>query len=172
MTVASNGEPVVTVPPATNSARRRASGRLSAAIAAPLVLAVGGALLGYWLAQPSRSVDAYCKTFFARGAEFRGVYQDPANQNFGWGQVSAVLSAPQRLSDLFAALDQVAPDEIEPEVASLRDGFAKVSDSMVANGTGGLVGMATALAQGVAMQPAWDRVNSWTTDKCGPPPSS
>jgi hypothetical protein len=90
--------------------------------------------------------------------------------------MGTLFSAPRDLASFFDKLDKVAPDDIEPDVAQLRDGFQKQADSlgdqaagMFSNPLGTALG---SLASGMSLSGASSRVDAYTLKNCGPPPTN
>jgi hypothetical protein len=141
--------------------RRRISWRLA--------LAVIGVLALTGCASSGRSVKAYCKTFYQQGSAIRAEYsqkqQDPLTS------LASLVAAPQELSTFFARLDKVAPDDIEPDIAVLQRSFQQSSDGLGAAALSPLGGMVSGLVNGLSSSASYTRVDQWTSQNCGPPPS-
>ncbi|MDN5857584.1 MAG: hypothetical protein L0H84_03085 [Pseudonocardia sp.] len=128
-----------------------------------------------------RSVESYCTVFYGEGQELRQRYIDAgdrAEQN-PLGTIGTLLAAPRDLAVFFGKLAEVAPEEIEPDVVTVRDAFQEQADHLgddarsIADGPLGALGsLAGGLATGLAAGPAIQRVDSWTTQHCGPPPAN
>jgi hypothetical protein len=127
----------------------------------------------------TRGVDAYCETFYGEGQTFRqrfidasaDVEQDP------FGSLGLLLAAPHDLAVFFGKLADVAPDDVRDDVETVRDTFQGQADrqpgnagDMLGDPLGGLGALAGELVAGMAAGPAMQRVDTWTTENCGPPP--
>jgi hypothetical protein len=116
-----------------------------------------------------RSVEAYCKTFYGYGKEIRdrgmaaNRSQDPVRM------LQTLASTPRDLYALFDRLQKVAPDEIEPDVATLRDAFKRQADSLGSDAGHPFAGLFQGLMMGLATAPAEQRVDDWTKRNCGDP---
>jgi hypothetical protein len=122
-----------------------------------------------------RSVEAYCETFYGEGQELRQQWIDAGNTQDPLAAIGSIFSAPRDLAAFFAELEEVAPEDIQPDVAQVRDAFQEQADSMgetaagmVENPLGTALG---SLATGLSMSGAMQRVDSYTLENCGPPPA-
>ncbi|MGY1728095.1 hypothetical protein ACI79J_14090 [Geodermatophilus sp. SYSU D01062] len=123
-----------------------------------------------------RSVEAYCDVFYGEGQELRDAWTQAGNTDDPLAGMAAMFSAPRDLATFFGRLAEVAPDEIEPDVAALHDAFQEQADSLgsqagelMDNPLGALAG---AFAAGLSTSGAEQRVNQYTLDNCGPPPTN
>lgn len=127
----------------------------------------------------TRSVESYCTTFYGEGQVFRQRFLGLDAQRDPLGSLGQLLAAPRDLAVFFGKLADVAPDDIRPDVETARDAFQSQADGMgdkagqIASGPAGLLGsLAGDLTTGLATAPAMQRIDTWTTSNCGPPPSS
>jgi hypothetical protein len=86
-------------------------------------------------------------------------------------QLATLIAAPQELATFFARLDKVAPDDIEPDVAVLQNAFQQESNNLGATALNPLNGLVQGLATGLGSSASYTRVDTWTTQHCGKPPS-
>src|SRR6266545_4079134 len=121
---------------------------------------------------PRRSVAAYCKTFYGEGSKIRAQSEDAVRSNNSIEQMATVFEAPSQLYQFFKKLDDVAPEDIQPDVETLRDAFKQQADSIGGDAGDPIGGMVGGLARGLASAGATQRVDKWTLDNCGPPPSN
>lgn len=126
-----------------------------------------------------RSVEAYCTTFYGEGQELRQQWLDSNASGDPLAGMAQLFSAPRDLAVFFDELSGVAPEDIRPDVETVRDTFQSQADSLgdkagdIASGPMGLFGaLAGDLATGFAAAPAMQRVDTWTSQNCGPPPTS
>ncbi|MDN5929753.1 MAG: hypothetical protein L0I24_01565 [Pseudonocardia sp.] len=126
-----------------------------------------------------RSVEAYCSTFYGDGQELRQRWLDTNASRDPLAGMAQLFSAPRDLAVFFDELSAVAPDDIRPDVETVRDTFQSQADSLgdkagdIASGPMGLFGaLAGDLATGFATAPAMQRIDTWTSANCGPPPAS
>lgn len=126
-----------------------------------------------------RSVDAYCDTFYGVGQEFRQRLIDTQAEGDPVGTLVQLLAVPRDLAVFFGKLADVAPDEIRSDVETVRDLYQAQADGLgddAADLFGGpasaLGGIAGDLMSALAVAPALQRIDSWTTQQCGPPPTS
>jgi hypothetical protein len=118
-----------------------------------------------------RSVDAYCATFYGEGSELHNQWAassggDPLTQ------VVTLVAVPGDMAVFFDKLDKVAPDDIEPDVAAVRDSLKRQLDSL--GSVSASDPLSTVLQQfmiGMSSNGSWQRVNDYTASNCEPPPS-
>lgn len=113
----------------------------------------------------TRSVSAYCKTFFEYGKQLRAEYQGAQNSDL-LTQAAKAIEAPQELATFFSRLDKVAPSDIEPDIAVIRNAFQKESDNLGPAAANPLAGLITNLLTGLTSTGSWQRVNDWTDEHC------
>jgi hypothetical protein len=122
-----------------------------------------------------RSVEAYCATFYGEGSQLRQQWIDAGNTDDPFGAIGTIFSAPGDLASFFEELEEVAPDEIQPDVEQLRDGFQEQADSMGDTAAGMFDNpFGTALGSfvsGLALSGPAERVDAYTLENCGPPPT-
>ncbi|TFV88575.1 hypothetical protein [Blastococcus sp. CT_GayMR16] len=133
-------------------------------------------LLSLLAACGGRSVEAYCETFYGEGQELRQQWIDAGNTEDPFAAMGTIFSAPRDLAAFFDRLEKVAPDDIQPDVAQLRDAFQQQADSMgdtaagmFSNPLGTALG---SLAAGMSTSGASQRVDAYTLENCGPPPTN
>lgn len=117
-----------------------------------------------------RSVDAYCSTFYGEGTRLHDQWAAGAEGDVLTQSVT-LLAASGDMVVFFDKLDKVAPQDIEPDVAAVRDSLKRQLDSL------GSVDvrdpLSTAFQQlliGASSSGSWQRVDDYTTSNCGPPP--
>ena len=126
----------------------------------------------------ARNVDAYCDTFSARGEEFRQRYLAIDAEADPLAAFAQLAATPRDLATLFSDLADVAPDEIRADVETLRDHFDQQADglgddagALLSGPLGALGPVSGDLLAGLSVAPALQRVDSWTGEHCGAPPS-
>jgi hypothetical protein len=154
--------------------RWRAGWRRVGGACAALVALAGLGLVLSACGGANRSVDAYCRTFYATANQIVAQYTkvDKAIPSNPFAALGSLLNSPNVLAQFFTRLEQVAPTTIEPSVATLQRSFAKestiegqaLSDPLAALGEGFLNGLSS---MGASTQ-----VTHWTTSHCGPPPGT
>lgn len=143
-----------------NRTHRRAAGVVAAAV----VLA--------GCSGEERSVEAYCSTFYGEGSELRDQWTEAGGSDL-LGQAVTLLQAPQDLATFFDKLEKVAPDDIQPDVAAVRDSLKDQIDAMTSIDPGSPWKAALqSMLIGVSSGGSWQRVDEWTLENCGPPPGS
>jgi hypothetical protein len=121
----------------------------------------------------SRSVDNFCTTFYAEGMKFRQSMFDAQRSADPFEQFGSLLGAPDEIARMFEKLETVSPDEIEPDVAAMRDAYRKVVDQ---TGKGSLDpmslmgGLANGIMIGLSVSKHEQRFSEYTLRNCGPPP--
>lgn len=141
--------------------------------------AVAAFLLAATVVLPSacgsgRSVEAFCSTYKERKANYLDKYNADARSIDSQSDpllsmMAAVSMTAQSMGDLesmFDALDKVAPDSIEPDVAIIRDQWKQSIDSVgdgASNPWGAALGQ---LVSGLAHQGSWTRVGNYVQANC------
>lgn len=124
----------------------------------------------------TRSVANYCSTFYGEGEKFRQSAYDAQESGDDLAVVSSLLGAPAQLASFFEKLEAVSPDEIQPDVAQMRDVYKKISDQVGEGATTDVYAILGQLAGGIVLglsvRAAEQRINEYTLANCGPPPSS
>jgi hypothetical protein len=153
------------------SVDRRSLGLISRA-ALPLALCFTMTLLPGCGTQ--RSVAAFCDVYVKQKqtylAKYNAVQDDISKEQDALTAalkgLSGSMAAMGDAARIFDALDKVAPDDVEPDVAALRDYFQKMVDSAggsVKDPAGTLLGN---LVGGLAVQGSWDRVGKYVQKNC------
>jgi hypothetical protein len=125
-------------------------------------LTVGGVGI-HAAAGPHRSTKSFCQVYSTEKAKF--IHE--TNGNDLASGLSAVIGMPQ----MFDRLDKVAPDEIEPDVANIRDALKKSEDA-----AGGALGnplgaLGQSLVAGIEAGPSWERVANFVDQNCPKTPA-
>lgn len=132
--------------------------------------AVAGGVAAYHHLRQSGSVAAYCKVFYGDGQQLRSEYQVNSGQPLQ--ELADMLSAPAQLVSFFGKLDAVAPPSIEPDVGQLQQALQQESSGEGGDLSDPLAGLASGLVDGLASEPAYSVVNSWTEQSYAPAPAS
>lgn len=122
-----------------------------------------------------RSPEAFCSTYREQKQAFLDKYEtaerDLAKNDDAaaalFGGIAMTVEMFGDIVSIFEALDKAAPDEIEPDVAVLRDFFQKQIDDapeVVQNPAGAMLG---GLVSGLAAQGSWKRVGAYVATTCG-----
>ena len=125
-------------------------------------------------AEDDRSVKAYCTYFYKQGTTFRNRYIT-ADQNMNSDPVGSfvtLLGAQADMAQFFDGLAKHAPDEIQGDVQQVAHSLQKSSDDASGVFTNPLGTLAGNLVTGLQSAPAFQRVDDYTTSKCGPPPGT
>lgn len=124
-----------------------------------------------------RSPQAFCKVYWQQKHDYLARYGAAAAQTEAAGKKHPMLGVFSGLVTTFAAigdieiifdkLDRVAPDDIEPDVAKIRDSLKSQTDS--AGGAykdpiGTVVG---GLVSGLTTVGSWQRVSEYVVQQCG-----
>jgi hypothetical protein len=134
-------------------------------------LATVGAPLSLCSCGSGRSVAAYCETFYRQGTALRDQWAGSSNRD-PLDALLTLFEAPQQLELFFARLDSVAPGSIEPDVAAVQQAFKQEVSSLGSAATNPLGGILGGLVSGIANAPAFQAVDNWTSQNCGPPPGT
>jgi hypothetical protein len=138
----------------------RLSSQGKVAVTVIVVAAIGGTAFGaHAVVTPQRSTANFCKVYSQEKAKY---IRDTSSDNVGVG-LMAVMAVPQ----LFDKLDKVAPDEIESDVANIRDSLKKSMDAG-ASGTpdNPFAGLGGALVAGLQSAQSWQNVSNFVDQRC------
>lgn len=143
-------------------------------IALPLIAALAFTMSG---CGTERSPKAFCAVYWQQKHEYLAKYnhaaattQEVAKKNPLLGAFAGVATSLQAIGDveiIFDKLDKVAPDDIEPDVAAIRDSLQKQTDSAgdaVHNPLGTLV---NGLVSSLTTMGSWQRVSDYVVTECG-----
>lgn len=118
-----------------------------------------------------RSDENYCKTFRTAGERLHRQWASQSQQaqsnNDPLSAIGGLLAAPRDLADFFDKLEKVAPDEIEPDVARLRDGWATMADRLGDAATNPAEFLVAQLMLGASTKNSETRIDRWTAVHCG-----
>lgn len=120
-----------------------------------------------------RSVSAYCDYFFDQGAELRERYVG-LRADFDTDPLTAMaqaLAGPTELGMFLAELAKRAPDDIAPDVEIMAETMGGATDRAASGAGEPVSAMGGGLLSALASAPAVDRVDRYTREHCGPPPS-
>jgi hypothetical protein len=109
-----------------------------------------------------RSASAMCDTYVSEAVKFRAQLQGPV----GLASFLSLLSAPNDLALVFEKMDRVAPPDIEPDVATIRDAFKAEANGAGAAALNPVGALVSGLAQGAATSGSFTRVDSWLSAHC------
>lgn len=115
-------------------------------------------------AEYSKQKSQYLQTYSSKSAALNN--SDPLTQAIGGAAMTV-----QALGDIvvmFDALDKVAPDDIEPDVAAIHDSLQKQLDSMGDNAQHPVGGLLSGLSAALATQGSWQRVGDYVKTNCDP----
>lgn len=121
---------------------------------------------------PSRSVEAFCTTYHDEKQAFIERYSGTTNipQDASIGQAFSAMSAGlSSLGDtviIFDKLDKVAPEDIEPDVAAVRDSMKKTIDQAGGMATDPLGSFLGGFLTAMTSQGSWQRVSDYVSVKC------
>jgi hypothetical protein len=157
--------------------RRRGPGSTSWAVGLLLVsLAVSLSACG-----SERSVDAFCRVYGEQKSAFIKKYHDRAalardlNESTSFDRdplagffvsFESLFEAMGDAKMVFVKLDAVAPDEIEPDVAAIRDSISGSIDSSKEAASNPLSAMVGGLVGGLTSAGSWNRVGSYVEANC------
>jgi hypothetical protein len=148
------------------SGRKRTPGvRCTAALCSLAIVAVA--------CKPGRSVNAFCATFRTEATRLHDKYQaavDKAGSSDPIGGfIGALGSALQSQGDLtvmFQRLDDVAPEDIEPDVAAMRDAFRTQAEATRNVGTDPLGALGAGLITGLQSYGSQQQVDAYLRSHC------
>jgi cell wall assembly regulator SMI1 len=122
------------------------------------IVVISGSAIAVNTAIPHRSTANFCKVYSQEKAKY---IHATNSDNIGAG-LGAVLSIPE----LFDELDKVAPDEIEPDVANIRDSLKRARDAAGSSADNPLAGLGSSLVAGLASAQSWQNVSSFVDQNC------
>jgi hypothetical protein len=120
----------------------------------------------------TRSVRAFCTTYQEQKHEYLATYASgPSSGGDSIGSLmSSIGNSLAAVGDwvvIFDKLDRVAPPDIEPDVAHIRDSLKEqqqAAEKAVDNPLGAL---ASGLASGLMASGSWNRVSAYVDSNCG-----
>jgi hypothetical protein len=121
----------------------------------------------------TRSVAAFCQTFQSEATRFHAKYQAQARASSQTDPLSGLLTATGSLVQaqgdlavLFDRLEQVAPGEIEPDVAAVRDAFRQQAEALRQAGGDPIGALSAGLVGGLQASGSVDRVQTYLQRHC------
>ncbi|MBX6388683.1 MAG: hypothetical protein IRZ08_06735 [Frankia sp.] len=114
-------------------------------------------------------MEKYCDTFWSQVESFQS-QMEGAQDADALTQVAAVVAAPQELATMFGRLAKVAPEEIEPDVAVIRDAFQEQADNMGDTFSDPFGTLLSGLLSSAQIEGSWQRVDDFTIENCGTNP--
>jgi hypothetical protein len=123
----------------------------------------------------TRSVENYCTTYEAEKKAYLDKYAElsrTANEQED-PLLAVVISAGAGIASIgdaraiFDKLADVAPQEIQPDVETVRDSLQQSIDDAGEALDNPLSGLGKALLNGLTSAGSWDRVGAWTEENCG-----
>jgi hypothetical protein len=109
--------------------------------------------------------------FYQQGTKFRSQFAHPNSQN-PLNLIVSLISAPQQLASFFGDLADVAPDSISSQVSDIQNAFQQEANNLGNDATNPLGGILNGVISGIEAGPAFEAVNNWTDENCGPPPGT
>lgn len=113
---------------------------------------------------PKRSAAAFCKTLVQEKKKFLSDFDNSKQQplqSFITG-----LASVGEIPVIFDKLDKVAPADIEPDVAAVRDNFKKQIDSIGGSASNPLNAFAAALVSGLVAAGPFQEVQRYVVANC------
>lgn len=137
-------------------------GRIIAALAGVAVLAIGVPVAVTAASKPSRSVDAFCGTYYQQMHKM----WDMAHMQTGTplGDAFQYGAAVSEMPVMFDALDKVAPDTIEPDVANIYQALQNAEQS--AGSGDALSALAGGLAATFESMGSWENFTLYVQNNC------
>jgi hypothetical protein len=143
-----------------------------------VVVVAGGSAAGYEHFHDNRSVGNYCKTFISEGEKLRQQYNTADQQQTEQNPITFIATAlgvPTQVAQLFDKLDKVAPDDIEPDIATEAHFWHQQAESQGQQASSLFSGnpfgaLAGSLISSLADAPTEQRIDSYTSAHCPAPP--
>jgi hypothetical protein len=143
---------------------------------AAILLVIAGSAGGYYLLKPHRSVQAFCSTYEQQAISLHSKYEGQDNAISAESQsdplgamfegMGSMLSAQGDLVTMFSMLDQVAPPQIEPDVANVEDSLKQEETDTDSMGTNLLGSLAGGLITSMQSAGSYQNVNTYIKDNC------
>jgi hypothetical protein len=123
---------------------------------------------------PQRSVQAFCDTFKKEGTALHDKYQSAADgitkSSYSLSSMisgmGSIAQEPGDMAVLFDRLDKVAPNDIEPDVAAVRDALKKNNDTASKASGNWLSAIASSFVTGLQSMGSMQKVDSYITKNC------
>jgi hypothetical protein len=141
-----------------------------------LILILIGASLVVGCTQ-SRSHEAFCRTLAEEKQHYRNKYserQDEIVDRVDEGDLSSLsaalgtsFEAIRDMAVIFDKLEKAAPEEIRPDVETLRDALERQRDALKDLANNPLGALAGSLTSGPVTMGSWERVALYTKQHCG-----
>lgn len=116
-----------------------------------LLIVIILAILSLQLIKPERSVASYCKVYKEEDAKLAKAQGD----TYSVAVFSHSSSSPADFANAFSKLEQVAPNDIQPDVKTLKQLFQKINSDPSQNMSASLSGL-----------DAESNVKDWTNQNC------
>lgn len=152
------------------AARNGVTRPLACSLAALMVATLGGCSAG-------RSVESFCSTYWEEKHAFQAKYNKAADDIEAAGDKDPLLGLlggtammAQSIGDtvvLFDKLDKVAPDDIEPDVAAVRDNIKSQLEAVSGVASDPLGALVGSLFMGLTAGGSWQRVSDYVVANCG-----
>lgn len=123
-----------------------------------------------------RSAESYCATYWEERSAFTSKYdrarqdvESMGDQDPLAGLLGGAATLAQSLGDtiiIFEKLEKVAPEEIQPDVAAVRDSLKAQIDAVTEAANNPLGALIGGLVQGMTAGGSWQRVEAFTLAHC------
>lgn len=143
---------------------------LAFSLGASMIAALGGC-------SPGRSVESFCGTYWKEKQAFEDKYSKASDDIQAAGEDDPLLGLlggasmmAQSIGDtvvLFEKLDKVAPEDIEPDVAAVRDNIKSQLDAASGAASDPLGALVGSLFMGLTAGGSWQRVSDYVVTNCG-----
>lgn len=151
------------VPPSPATSNRMLLLVIGVIVVVGMVAVSAGA--AYWLLiRSDRSVEAFCRTYAEEKARIG--QQLPSSDTDLLSGLVGGLSAIGELPVMFDRLDKVAPDDIEPDVAAVRDSLRQQIETAKGAATDPLGAIASGTVGAAMNAGSYDRVNRYVAQNC------
>lgn len=137
------------------------------AVTATVLVAVGLGGCG-----SGRSVAAYCASFFRQADQLSSQWAAGNSDPDPLVGIVQLFGMPQQIEVFFANLDKVAPQSIEADVAAVKQSFQQEDSDLGSEASNPLGGLVGGLVNAITSAPAFNAVDAWTSQNCGPMPGT
>jgi hypothetical protein len=146
--------------------------RVITIVVALVVLAGGVGVRALASQEPARSAASFCKVYDQQKREYLAKYdagnKPASNMNEAFAALGKSVQAIGDVTVIFDHLDKVAPDDIEPDVARVRDSLKQNEQNAISNAGNPLAGLASGLTTALLSSGSWQRVSGYVEAHCEP----
>ncbi len=123
--------------------------------------------------ESQRSVASYCRYFYGQGTALRNRWAVADNPKADpLTALATLLASPRELAGFFHQLSLRAPGSVAEDLETISSTYKQEAEQTGADASNPLGGFAAGLVNGLSSLPAYERVEQFTNQQCGPPPGA